>query len=94
MAKIQPLGDHVLIKPSIIEEKTLSGIVLPDSAKEKAKQGEVIAIGSGKYGDGKLINLEVKVGQTVLYSWGDEIKIDGEEFVLVSESSIQAVIER
>lgn len=93
MSKIKPLGDNVLIKPAEALEKTASGILLPDSAKEKAKQGEVIAVGSGKYIDGNLKPLEVKPGQKVLYSWGDEIKIEGEEYVIVSESNIQAVLE-
>lgn len=93
MAKIRPLGDNVLIKPAEAEEKTASGIVLPDTAKEKAKRGEVIAVGTGKYVDGKRQPLEVKKGDQVLYSWGDEIKVDGEEYVLVSESNIQAIIE-
>ncbi len=91
--KIRPLGDNVLVKPAEAEEKTASGIVLPDSAKEKTKKGEVIAVGTGKYIDGNLKPLEVKKGDTVLYSWGEELKIDGEEYVMVSEGSIQAVIE-
>ena len=93
MAKIKPLADNVLLKPVEAEDKTASGILLPDSAKEKSKKGTVQAIGNGKYIDGQLKPLEVKVGDVVLYSWGDEIKIDGEDFVLVSESNIQAVIE-
>lgn len=93
MATIRPLGDNVLIKPAAQEEKTASGIFLPDSAKEKTKRGEVVAAGSGKYIDGKLQPLEVKKGDTVLYSWGEEIKIEGEEYIIVSESNIQAVIE-
>ncbi len=93
MSKIRPLADNILIKPAVAEEKTASGILLPDSAKEKAKKGEVIAVGTGKYVDGKLQPIEVKVGEKVLYSWGDDIKIDNEEYILVSESNIQAVIE-
>ena len=93
MAKIRPLGDNVLLTPTPQEEMTASGIVLPDSAKEKSKRGEVVAVGNGKYIDGNLKPLDVKVGDTVLYSWGDELKIDGKEYVMVSESNIQAVIE-
>lgn len=93
MANIRPLSDNVLLKPAAKEEKTASGFLLPESAQEKSKRGEVIAVGSGKYVDGKLQPVDVKKGDVVLYSWGDEIKIDGEEYVLVSASSIQAVIE-
>ena len=93
MAKIKPLGDNILLKPTEAEDKTASGILLPDSAKEKSKKGTVVAVGKGKYVDGKLLPIEVKVGDTVLYSWGDDLKIDGEEYVLVSESNIQAIIE-
>lgn len=93
MSKIRPLSDNVLLKPAVAEDKTASGILLPDSAKEKAKKGEVIAVGPGKYIDGKLQPMAVKVGEKVLYSWGDDLKIDGEEYILVSESNIQAVIE-
>lgn len=93
MATLRPLGDNVLIKPAAQEEKTASGILLPESAKEKTKRGEVIAAGNGKYVDGKLQPLDVKKGDNVLYSWGEEVKIDGEEYVIVSENNIQAVIE-
>lgn len=93
MATIRPLYDNVLLKPAQAEEKTASGILLPESAREKTKKGEVIAVGPGKHQDGQLVPTTVKVGEMVLYSWGDELKIDGVEYVLVSESSIQAVIE-
>lgn len=93
--KIKPLGDKVLVQPTKQEEKTASGIILPDTAKEKSQEGTVLAVGSGKYVDGKLQPLEVKVGHKVIYSkyGGDEIKIDGEELKLVSESDILAIIE-
>lgn len=95
MATIRPLSDHVLLKPAAKEEKTASGIFLPESAtgNESLKRGEVVAVGKGKYIDDELVALDVKKGEMVLYSWGDEIKVDGEEFVLVSESNIKAVIE-
>ncbi len=93
MSKIRPLSDNVLVKPAMAEEKTASGILLPDSAKEKTKRGAVMAIGAGKTEEGKIMPMQVKVGDTVLYSWGEELKIEGEEYVLVSESNIQAVIE-
>lgn len=93
--KLKPLSDHVLVKPSQQEETTKSGIILPDSAKEKPQEGEVMAVGTGKYIDGKLQPLEVKVGNKVIYSkyGGDEIKVDGEEYKLISESDILAIIE-
>lgn len=93
MAKIKPLADNVLIKPAAQEEKTASGIVLPDTAQEKTKRGQVIAVGTGKLVDGSRQPIAVKVGDQVLYSWGEELKIEGEEYVLVSESNIQAVLE-
>ncbi len=92
---IKPLGDRVLVRPTAEEEKTASGIVLPDSAKEKPQQGKIIAVGSGKYVDGKLQPLEVKVGDTVIFSkyGGDELKINSEELKLISESDILAIIQ-
>jgi chaperonin GroES len=92
MANIQPLHDNVLLKPAALEEKTASGILLPDSAKEKTKQGEVIAVGPGKIDNGQTLPMQVKIGDKVLYSWGEEIKIDGTEYILVSEGNIQAII--
>jgi len=92
---IRPLGDRVVVKPLAQEEKTKSGIVLPDTAKEKPQQGEVIAVGSGKMLDnGQKIPLEVKVGDKVIYSKyaGTEIKIDGEEVLILSERDIHAII--
>lgn len=94
--KIQPLGDRVLIREIEAEEggKTESGIIIPDSVKEDrgAKKGEVIAVGAGRYDDGDLLPMSVKVGDTVLYQWGDTIKIKDEEYVMVSESNIIGVI--
>ncbi len=94
MPTVIPLGDRVLIKPLESEQKTASGIIIPDSAKEKPQEGEIIAVGSGKYIDGKLMPLEVKVGDRVIFSkyGGDEIKVDGQELKLISESDILATI--
>lgn len=94
-SKVKPLSDHVLVRPVKQEEKTNSGIYLPDSAKDKPQEGEVLAVGSGKYIEGDLKPLEVKVGDKVIFSkyGGDEIKVDGEELKLVSESDILAIIE-
>lgn len=94
MAKVQPLGDRVLVKPLEKDEKTRGGIVLPDSAKEKPQEGEIMAVGAGKYIDGQLIPLEVKVGDKVMYSkyGGDEIKVGAEEYKIMREEDILAII--
>jgi chaperonin GroES len=94
MAKIQPLGDRVLIKPLEAEEKTKGGIILPDTAKEKQQEGEVKAVGKGRTEDGKIIALEVKVGDKVLYGKysGTEIKIDGDDMLIVKEEDILAIV--
>jgi len=94
--KIKPLGDRVLIKPSEEKEKTKGGIVLPDTAKEKPQEGEIIAVGEGrKTEDGKTIPLTLKVGDRVLYGKysGTEITIDGEEYLIMREEDVLAVIE-
>jgi chaperonin GroES len=93
--KIQPLGDRVLVKPMEAEEKTKGGIVLPDTAKEKPQQGEVVAVGKGKLLDnGEVKPLEVKVGDKVLYGKyaGTEVTIDGEEYLIIREDDILAII--
>ncbi len=96
--QIQPLYDRVLLKPFSIDEgkKTKSGIIIPETvSKERPEQGKVIAVGAGRMNDdGKIIPLKVKVGDTVLFSkYGpDEIKIDGEEYMVVREESILAII--
>jgi chaperonin GroES len=94
-SKVHPLADRVLIRESKSDgEKRESGIIIPETVKEDrgAKEGVVVAVGEGKYEDGKLIPMKVSVGDTVLYQWGDELKIGGEEFVLVSESNILAIV--
>ncbi|HHW54552.1 MAG: co-chaperone GroES [bacterium] len=94
--KVKPLGDRVLVKPVKQEEKTKGGIVLPDTAKEKPQEGEIIAVGSGKLLDnGERVPLEVKVGDKVIYSKfaGTEIKLDDEEHLLLSERDILAIVE-
>jgi len=93
MAKIEPLGDRVVIKPTPKEEVSKGGIVLPDTVKEKPQEGELIAVGPGKVADdGKRIAMEVKVGDTVIYSKyaGTEFKLDDEELVIMRESDILA----
>lgn len=94
--KLRPLEDRVVVKPIEAEEKTKSGIVLPDTAKEKPQQGEVIAVGPGRFEDGNRVPMEVKVGDRVIYSkyGGTEVKIDGEEYIILSSRDILAVVEK
>ena len=92
-AKLQPLADRVLVKPIEKEEKTKSGIYLPDTAKEKPQEGEVMAVGPGKVtDDGKRIPMDLKVGDRVIYAkyGGTEIKVDDEEMIILRESDILA----
>jgi len=92
-AKLQPLADRVLVKPMEKEEKTKSGIYLPDTAKEKPQEGEVLAVGPGKINeDGKRIEMDLKVGDTVIYAkyGGTEVKIDEDELIILRESDILA----
>jgi chaperonin GroES len=94
--KIRPLGDRVVVKALSSETVTKSGIVLPDTAKEKPQEGEILAVGPGKVMDnGKRTTLEVSVGQKVLFAKyaGTEIKLEGEEYLILRESDIMGVIE-
>jgi chaperonin GroES len=95
MAKnLKPLGDRVVVKPEPEEIKTKSGIVLPDSAKEKPSEGTVIAVGSGKILDnGQKVPMEVKIGDKIIYSkyGGTEVKIENEEYMILSEKDILAI---
>ena len=91
--KLQPLADRLVVKPAEKEEKTKSGIILPDTAKEKPQEGEVIAVGPGKMtDDGKRIPMDLTVGDRVIYSkyGGSEIKIDDVEMIILRESDILA----
>ena len=93
VVKLQPLADRLVVKPIEREEVTKGGIVLPDTAREKPQEGEVIAVGTGRLTeDGKRIAMEVKVGDVVIYAryGGTEIKIDDEELVILRESDILA----
>jgi chaperonin GroES len=95
--KFRPLQDRVLLRRIEQEEKTLGGIIIPDTAKEKPMEAEVIAAGPGtRDDDGKLHPLDVKVGDRVLFGkWsGTEIKIDGEDFVVMKESDIMGIVEQ
>jgi len=95
--KIRPLHDRIIVKRLDEEETTKGGIIIPDSAKEKPMEGEVIAVGNGKKtDDGKLINLDVKAGDRVLFSKyaGTEVKIDGVEHLMMREDDVLGVIEK
>ena len=93
--KIKPLGDRVVIKNLEAEETTRGGIILTNSAKEKPVMAEVLAVGPGGNVDGKEITMNVSVGQKVIYSKyaGTEVKLDGEEYIIVRQSDILAVVE-
>ncbi|MCX7677742.1 MAG: co-chaperone GroES [Spirochaetes bacterium] len=93
---IRPLGDRVLIEVIEEEVQKQGSLFIPDTAKEKPQQGKVIAVGNGRYEDGKLIPLDVKVGDVVLYGKyaGTEVKYDNKEYLIVRESDILAVIEK
>ncbi len=95
--QLKPLADRLVIKASESEEMTKGGLVLPDTAKEKPVEGEVIAVGVGKLADdGKRIPMEVKVGDKVIFSKysGTEVKLDGETFLVIGERDVLAVIEK
>jgi len=95
--KIKPLADKVLVKASeVSEDKTTGGIIIPDTAKEKPHEGKVIAVGPGRTDEnGEIIKMNVKVGDNVLYSkyGGTELKYEGEEYIIMSESDILAILE-
>jgi chaperonin GroES len=95
MAKIKPLSDRVLVQPEAAEEKTASGIIIPDTAKEKPQQGKIVAVGPGKVENGTKIDMSVKEGDTVLYGKyaGTEITLDGEEYMIMRESDILGVVD-
>ena len=92
---IKPLGDRVVLKQLEAEETTKSGIVLPGNSKEKPQQAEIIAVGPGTVVDGKEVKMEVSVGQKVIYSKyaGTDVKLDDEEYIIVKQSDILAVVE-
>jgi chaperonin GroES len=94
---LKPIGDRVVVRPKSAEEMTKSGIILPDTAKERPQEGEVMAVGTGRImDDGTVVPLAVKVGDTVLFSkyGGTEIKIGGEEYIILREDDILAVLEK
>lgn len=93
--RLVPLADRIVVRPLEREEKTASGLYLPDNAKEKPQEAEVIAVGPGRYEDGKRIPLDVKVGSRVVFSKysGTEIKVDDEEVLILRESDVLAIVE-
>jgi chaperonin GroES len=92
--KVTPLADRVVVKSLEETEQMRGGLFIPDTAKEKPQQGEIVAIGSGKYEDGKLVPMSVKVGDKVLYGKysGTEVTIDNEQLLILRESDVLAVI--
>ena len=94
---LQPLEDRIVVRPAEAEETTISGLVIPDTAKEKPQQGKVLAVGPGKRAEnsGDLIPLDISVGQTVLYSkyGGTEVTIDGKDLLILSSRDVLAVVE-
>jgi chaperonin GroES len=94
--KIRPLHDRLIVKRVSEEEKSPGGIIIPDTAKEKPQEGIVISVGSGKQEDGKIIPIDIKPGDHVLFSkyGGTEIKLEGEEHLILRENEVLGVIER
>jgi chaperonin GroES len=98
MAKfnLEPLDDRIVVKPAEEEETTVSGIVIPDTAKEKPQEGEVVAVGPGRFEEGNRVPMDVKVGDRVLYSkyGGTEVKVEGEEYLVLSARDVLAIVKR
>ena len=98
MAKfnLEPLEDRIVVKPGEAEETTVSGIVIPDTAKEKPQEGEVVAVGPGRFEDGARVPLDVKVGDKVIYSkyGGTEITVEGEDHLILSARDVLAVVKK
>ena len=93
---LKPLGDRVLVKPDAAEQKTASGLYIASNAQEKPQRGEVVAVGAGKLGEnGERLPMDVKVGDTVIYGkfGGNEIKVDGEDYLLMRADDIYAIVE-
>ena len=95
MSRIKPLHDRIIVKRLAEEERSRGGIIIPDTAKEKPQQGKVVAVGAGRREDGKVLPLDVKAGDTVLFSkyGGTEIKLDGEEHLILREDDVLGVLE-
>ena len=93
---LQPLEDRIVVKPSEGEEMTASGLVIPDTAKETPQEGEVLAVGPGRFEDGNRVPLDVKVGDKVIYSkyGGTEVKLGGEELLILSARDVLAIVNK
>jgi chaperonin GroES len=93
---LQPLEDRVVVKPGEGEEMTASGLVIPDTAKERPQEGEVVAVGPGRFEDGERIPMDIKVGDTVIYSkyGGTEVKIAGEDYLILSARDLLAIVNK
>ena len=93
---IKPLEDRILVKTLEAEQTTASGLVIPDTAKEKPQEGEVLAVGPGRFEDGQRLPLDIKVGDKVIYSkyGGTEVKYDGQEYLILSARDILAIVEK
>ena len=93
---LKPLEDRIVVKPSEEEETTPTGIVIPDTAKERPQEGEVIAVGPGRYEEGQRIPMDVKAGDKVIYSkyGGTEVKVEGEEYLILSARDVLAVLQK
>jgi len=95
MKGLRPLGDRILVKRVKEEERTKGGIIIPDTAKEKPQEGKIVAVGKGKYGDdGKLIPIEVKAGDKILFGKysGSEVEIDGQKVLILREDEVLAIL--
>ena len=92
---LQPLEDRIVVRPGEQEATTASGIVIPDTAKEKPQEGEVLAVGPGRFEDGQRLPLDIKVGDKIIYSkyGGTEVKYNGEEYLILSSRDVLAVLE-
>ena len=93
---IKPLEDRLVVKPLDAEETTASGLVIPDTAKEKPQEGEVLAVGPGRFEDGNRVPLDVKVGDKVIYSkyGGTEVKLGGDELLILSARDVLAIVNK
>ena len=93
---IKPLEDRILVKSIDAEQTTASGLVIPDTAKEKPQEGEVLAVGPGRFEDGQRLPLDIKVGDKVIYSkyGGTEVKYNGEEYLILSSRDVLAVVQK
>ena len=93
--KLKPLEDRIVVQPGEEEEMTVSGIVIPDTAKEKPQEGTVVAVGPGRFEDGARVPIDVAVGDKVIYSkyGGTEVKVEGEEYLILRADDIYAVVE-